>query len=69
MKQNKEKQRLIRDCIKSFYLSVSDSKIAIKFAVPVQQVAKARRKLGLKKTPDVIKGLKVKMPYKRNMCS
>lgn len=53
MKRDLEKMKRIKECIKQFYTSVSDRKIAIKFATSVRAIQVMRLRMGLVKTAEV----------------
>lgn len=54
MKRDLQKIKEIKLCVQSFYLKVSDKKIAIKYGVSERSVAELRRRMGLKKPLDIV---------------
>jgi len=64
MKRDIEKIARIKECIKRFYLTVSDSQIAEKFDVTVRSVKVTRHRLGLKKDYEIVSSLKIKSKRK-----
>ena len=58
MKRDLQKIKEIKECIKQFYLTVSDKRIAIKYGVSERSIAVARRRMGLKKSGETIAELR-----------
>ena len=67
MKRDTEKIKRIKECIKKFYSSVSDKRVADKFGVSVRSIADMRRRMKLNKLKDVSVKLSKKAKKKINI--
>lgn len=63
---NREERKEITEKVKKFYLTVSDKRIALKFRVSDRCIAGIRKRLGLRKSQEMINGLEFKVSRKRS---